>query len=381
MLLTFIAGTGLPMPPDRMPTGYYVHVSTPYGQYDTIRASMTDCSVSWNQTLTIHERPQTLSRWLMSIFKSKAVRFEIRALYEPGSILDQYEVVCAFDTTFEQLLAKDGQHTLISSVNNQSISLKLKARGTSESVVNSRPAHPPAAVRSPDIPAPPTSTSQRERAHPQEKNVVIFGETGSGKSSIINVIAQEQVAKTSNDAPGCTSEPKRYLVDISGQKFALIDTAGLNEGTAGTVTPKQAKQQLKGLLDKLMSHKSPSDGIDLLVYCVRNTTAPRAILDAYDTVYSGTCRKKRVPIVVVVTGLESETPMESWWDAHKEIFNSMHLAGHACVTTIQEYPGIPEYLTRRVAQSSEILRDLIMKKCSASPVDDSVPAGTWCWSP
>lgn len=381
MLLTFIAGTGLPMPPDRMPTGHYVHVSTPYGQYDTIRASMTDCSVSWNQTLTIHERPQTLSRWLMSIFKSKAVRFEIRALYEPGSILDQYEVVCAFDTTFEQLLAKDGQHTLISSVNNQSISLKLKARGTSESVVNSQPAHPPAAVRSPDTPAPPTSTSQRERAHPQEKNVVIFGESGSGKSSIINVIAQEQVAKTSNDAPGCTSEPKRYLVDISGQKFALIDTAGLNEGTAGTVTPKQAKQQLKGLLDKLMSHKSPSDGIDLLVYCVRNTTAPRAILDAYDTVYSGTCRKKRVPIVVVVTGLESETPMESWWDAHKEIFNSMHLAGHACVTTIQEYPGIPEYLTRRVAQSSEILRDLIMKKCSASPVDDSVPAGTWCWSP
>lgn len=377
MLLTFIAGIGLPMPPDRIPTGHYVHVSTPYGQYNTISASMTDCSVSWNQTLAIHERPQTFSKWLMSIFKTQAVRLEIRALYEPGSILNQYEVVCTFDTTFEQLLAKDGQPTLLSSVNNQSISLKLKARGTSESVVNSQPAHPPAAVRSPDIPAPPASSSQREQAHPRKKNVVIFGETGSGKSSIINVIAQEQVARTSNDGPGCTSEPKHHLVDISGQKFALVDTAGLNEGTAGTVPPKQAKQQLKSLLDKLMT----SDGIDLLVYCLRNTTAPRAILDAYDTVYSETCRKKRVPIVVVVTGLESETPMESWWDAHKERFNSMHLAGHACVTTIQEYPGIPEYLTRRVAQSSEILRDLIMNKCSASPVDDSVPAGTWCWSP
>lgn len=373
MLLTLIAGTGLPMPPDRMPTGHYVHVSTPYGQYNTVKAAMVDCSVSWNQTITIHERSQTFSKWLMSIFRSKTAHLEIRALYDPGPTLDRYEVVCAFDMTFEQLFAGDGQHTLISDVNNQRISLKLKTGGTSEGVVNGQLAHPPAAVRSPDRPA---SSSKRE-----EKNVVIFGESGSGKSSIINVIAQKQVAKTSNDALGCTSESKRYSVDISGQKFALFDTVGLNEGTAGTVPPKQAKRQLKSLLDKLLSHKSPSDGIDLIVYCVRNTTAPRVILDAYDTVYSGTCRKKGVPIVVVVTGLESETPMENWWDSHKETFSSLHLAGHACVTTIQDYPGIPEDLTRRVAQSGEILRDLVMNKCSALAVDDSLPAGTWCWSP
>ncbi|KAG1822869.1 uncharacterized protein BJ212DRAFT_1445054 [Suillus subaureus] len=215
-------------------------------------------------------------------------------------------------------------------------------------------------VQSSGKPASPVSSSKRE------KNVVIFGETGSGKSSMINVIAQEQVAMSSNDAQGCTSESKPYSVNISGQKFALFDTAGLNEGTAGTVPQMQARQQLKNLLDKLMSHQSPSGGIDLLVYCVRNTTAPHAILSTYNTVYSGACRKKRVPIVVVVTGLEFETPMESWWDSHKEIFTGMHLAGHACVTTIEDYPDIPEDLTRRVAQSGKILRDLIMNKCSAS---------------
>lgn len=356
MLLTLIDGTGLPMPPDRMPTGHYVNVSTPYGQYNTAKAAMVDCSVSWNQTITIHERPQTFAKWLMSIFKSKTVHLEIRALYDPGPTLDQYEVMCAFDMTFEQLFAGDEQHTLLSEVNNQRISLKLKAGGTSEVVVNGQ---------SPDRPA---SSSERE-----EKIVVICGETGSGKSSIINVIAQKQVAKTSNDALGCTSEPKRHSVVISGQKFALFDTAGLNEGTAGTVPPKPAKRQLKNLLDK--------GGVDLIVYCVRNTTAPRAILDAYDTVYSGTCRKKGVPIVLVITGLESENPMESWWDSHKEKFSSLHLAGHACVTTIQDYPGIPEDYTRRVAQSGEILRDLILNKCSAVAVDDSLSAGKWCWSP
>jgi hypothetical protein len=161
----------------------------------------------------------------------------------------------------------------------------------------------------------------------------------------------------------------------------LYDTAGLNEGTAGTVTPRQAKRQLKNLLNMLLNDNSPSGGIDLIVYCVRNTTAPCAILDAYDTVYSGTCRKRGVPIVVVVTGLEFETPMEGWWHSHEERFSSLHLAGHACVTTIQEYPGIPEDLTRRVAQSGEILRDLVLNKSSALPVDDSLHAGNWCWPP
>jgi hypothetical protein len=149
MLLTLIAGMCLPMPPDRMPTGHYVHVSTPYGQYNTAKAAMVDCNVSWNQTITIHERPQTFSKWLMSIFKSKTVHLEIRASYDPGPTLDQYEVVCAFDMTFEQLFAGDGRHSessppavsssadtdseaLISDVSNQHISLQLKAGGTSE---------------------------------------------------------------------------------------------------------------------------------------------------------------------------------------------------------------------------------------------------------
>lgn len=339
MRLTFVASTGLPTPrPGRMPTSYYVYISTPYGQYSTFEApAMDDSSVSWNETLTIHERPPTLFKRLMSIFKSEAVRLEIRASYESKPTL---EVVCAFDTTFKQLLAEDGPPTLYSDVGDERVSLKLKVGDT------------------------------------HEKNVVIFGQTGSGKSSTINTIAKEQVAKTSNDAVGCTTKPKRYSVDISGQNFALFDTAGLNEGTKGEVPQKQAKEQLDRLLEERMRHKLPLNGIDLLVYCVYNTTSSRAILNTYNAVYSGIYRKKRVPIVVIVTGLESATSMESWWDNHKETFKDMHLAGHACVTTVQEYAGIPPDHTDRVAQSSETLRNLIMNTCSAPVVDDNLPTGT-----
>ncbi|KAG2364637.1 P-loop containing nucleoside triphosphate hydrolase protein, partial [Suillus spraguei] len=149
---------------------------------------------------------------------------------------------------------------------------------------------------------------------PRERNVVIFGKTGSGKSSIINTIVHKQLAKTSNDVHGCTSTTQRYPVEISGQRFTLIDTAGLNLGVA-----KKAEKQLKSLLRELLSPRS--DGIDLLVYCVRCMTSLRALVEDYTTFYSGICR--RVPIVIVVTGLEKMTRMENWWDTNRMEIESL----------------------------------------------------------
>lgn len=184
-----------------------------------------------------------------------------------------------------------------------------------------------------------------------------------GKSSIINIIAQQELAETSNDAAGCTSSSGHYLAEISSQRLVLVDTAGLNEGTEGTVPAAKAERQLKSLLRKLMS--SGSDGIGLLVYCVRNTTAPHALARDYNTFYVGICQKK-VPIVVVVTGLEGETRMEDWWDTNEEKLKNhdMQFADHACVTVLQEYPGIPEVFTHHIKESSEILRNLIVNNCS-----------------
>ncbi|KAG2340545.1 hypothetical protein BDR05DRAFT_889762, partial [Suillus weaverae] len=215
------------------------------------------------------------------------------------------------------------------------------------------------------------------------RNIVIFGETGSGKSSIINAIAREQLAETSNNTTGCSSCYKRHPVTISGQKFILFDTVGLGEGPAGTVPDAEAKRQLKSLLRQLMSSKSlsDSDGIGLLVYCVSSrTNALPAIVRAYDTFYTRVCRKK-VPIVIVITGLENERDMESWWDKNKGKLKSIHFAGHACVTALQEYPGIPDDFARRIAESSDTLRNLLVNNCSYWAVDDSWSmriAGLWC---
>ncbi|KAG1731274.1 P-loop containing nucleoside triphosphate hydrolase protein [Suillus lakei] len=330
LALEVIAATNLPIPSILMPTGHYVSVPTSNGRRNTtMKAAMADCSISWNETFTIHAHPLMFLPCFVSIFfgKSKAIRLEIRASYESGPS----ELVGAFETTFAQLLVNDGL------------------------------------VRRPLW----------------GRNVVIFGETGSGKSSIINAIAREQLAETSDDATGCTSGHKRHPVTISGQRFNLFDTAGLGEGPAGTVPAAEAKKQLKGLLHQLMSSRSPSDGIGLLVYCVSSrATAPPALVRAYNTFYSRVCRKK-VPIVLVVTGLENEPDVESWWDANKIKFKSMHFADHACVTVLERYPDIPDDFTRRIAESSDTLRNLVVSNCSHWSVDESWSkriAGLWCAS-
>jgi len=206
---------------------------------------------------------------------------------------------------------------------------------------------------------------------PRARNVVIFGESGSGKSSVINAITQSRRAKTSNSAAGCTFRFEKHEVDLSGERFVLFDTVGLDEGTAGTVPAAEAVENLKSLLRELMN--AGSGGIGLLVYCVRSVRIGRALLRNYNLFYSAICRKK-VPIVIVVTGLENQVPtMDSWWDTNEKEFNNygMHFEDHACVTTLQNHSEIADVFTQRITESSDKLRSLILNNCSEWKADES----------
>ena len=156
-----------------------------------------------------------------------------------------------------------------------------------------------------------------------------------GKSSLINLIAGENISETSSSAVGCTLTYQRYLLKLGDQRFAIWDTAGLDEGAQGTVPAEKAEAYLKQLLRDL----AKTTGIDLLVYCVRGTRVRSALLTNYHLFYSAICRKK-VPIAIVITGLENqEGDMDTWWQKNERQFLALQMRfdSYACVTTLQSW--------------------------------------------
>jgi len=179
---------------------------------------------------------------------------------------------------------------------------------------------------------------------------------------------QKQLAKTSNDAHGCTSTPERYPVAISNRKYVLIDTPGLNEGSVGAVPDAKAKKLLKSLLHELMSPRS--DDIGLMVYCARRATHPDIIVKACKKFYSGICHK-RVPVILIVEGWGSEQDMERWWVTNGKACNSVRMfSNYPSDPASQEFDHqhIPD---DNATESSGFLRNLIAKHYSDLVVDTS----------
>jgi tRNA U34 5-carboxymethylaminomethyl modifying GTPase MnmE/TrmE len=158
-------------------------------------------------------------------------------------------------------------------------------------------------------------------------NVVIFGEEGVGKSSVVNMIAGREVASTSGEASACTFDSKSFLVDLDGRPVTLWDTVGLHEGGVNT----GAKDAIVNLYKLL---KSLESGISLLVYCVRGPQ-PNISRTArnYKIFNNGLCQTQ-VPIVLVVTGLEAEESTDKWWAKNNKSFGKQKMLfnGQACVT-------------------------------------------------
>ncbi|KAH7888529.1 P-loop containing nucleoside triphosphate hydrolase protein [Phlebopus sp. FC_14] len=164
-------------------------------------------------------------------------------------------------------------------------------------------------------------------------NVLLFGETGVGKSSVINMLVGKEVAEVSSGATGCTFSCERYETNLNGRGFVLWDTIGLNEGDFGRIPPDDAERRLKTLM------RTVEDGLSLLIYVIRGTRYREILRINYDLFYRGLCGG-RVPVVVVITGLENEQSMDSWWYENKDVLgrNGMEFKDKACVTTIRGKP-------------------------------------------
>jgi len=190
-------------------------------------------------------------------------------------------------------------------------------------------------------------------------NVVIFGETGAGKSSVVNLIAGRDIAKTSPDAGSCTFTSNPYHVVLENRPFCVWDTVGLNEPEISQEeylrAIKQAYRLIKGLED--------SGGVHLLLLCTRGRVT-KSVQQNYKLFANVLCEKK-VPLGVVVTNLENEPCMEQWWTDNENVFDNYGIfaRGHACVTAT---PGIQNLFLERYKKSGETMRKLLLELTSLS---------------
>ncbi|KAG1824094.1 P-loop containing nucleoside triphosphate hydrolase protein [Suillus variegatus] len=140
------------------------------------------------------------------------------------------------------------------------------------------------------------------------KNVAIIGESGVGKSSLINMICHGANAPTSNDRTGCTKEGKEYPCNLGGQLSCQVhDTIGLEEGRWGFFPDKKSQKKLKTYL------KDSRGPWHFVVYCIPGGRGhlKKSHGKNYEKVKS---MMDSVPLVVVVTHLEDfKDPLDRWW--------------------------------------------------------------------
>lgn len=195
------------------------------------------------------------------------------------------------------------------------------------------------------------------------QNIVIFGTTGSGKSSLINILLESEEAPASNDAIGCTATNDGYLFSIDDRKYRIWDTPGLNEGSEGLVPAKVALKNLKSFVKELMRDKNH---VPLFILCIEGSLDVKAQLRHYDSLKFTI---GAAPFSIIVTGMDrcSSSPWSKWWDEHREVLQSFSVASvdHACVCTLSD--------DDELAGSREEVIELI-RRATLHPSSKSMPA-------
>ncbi|KAF9441648.1 hypothetical protein P691DRAFT_715003, partial [Macrolepiota fuliginosa MF-IS2] len=187
------------------------------------------------------------------------------------------------------------------------------------------------------------------------------------------MLSDVPVAIISDGADGCTFASSSFEVSVSSQPVTLWDTVGFGQSDAGIVSDSDAISQLYKLI------RSLSDGVSLLMFVLR---APRIMSsDSYNwKIFQGVICQWRVPIVIVITGLEELEDRNRWWWDNEQRFrkDSIFPAGFACVTATRgkkQKRGEGHVFDEEYEESREAIRELIISK--SLPLPWQVPPADW----
>ena len=132
-------------------------------------------------------------------------------------------------------------------------------------------------------------------------NVVLFGEAGAGKSSVVDIIAGQAVARVSSAVELCTSESASYTIDTPAKQFIIWDTVGFNGVVDGQDVNPKAVMNAAQLIRDLFAQR----GIDLLVF-VKDCSKPTTSELNYCKFLEEFLCEGQVPVAVVYDAQDTE---------------------------------------------------------------------------
>lgn len=161
-------------------------------------------------------------------------------------------------------------------------------------------------------------------------------------------------AQTGNSASGITMHAESYVRQIGSHYFNVFDTAGLNEGSEGSVQPEDAAVKLWDLI------KSLNNGVHLLVFVVRDRITASTPAN-YKLFYKSLCDKK-VPIILVNTGFDFAPNWLTWWGENQKHYDkhNMKFDGQLSITSGCNPDGTP-FVQDRYKISKRKLERLILQ--------------------
>jgi predicted GTPase len=192
------------------------------------------------------------------------------------------------------------------------------------------------------------------------QNIVIFGAMGAGKSSLINLIADQNIAKTGSNLKRCTLTWTKYVLPRlfnDELQYNIFDTMGIENPE---LEPYEYHRSIKNA-SRLLRELDVCGGTSLLVYCVQKGRDSGALRSNYQ-LFREVLYQRRVPMVMVVTCLEDEKVMEEWWERNRASLEASEIVveGHACVTTLKN--------EAKYEASREAVRELIRRYAAVIPV-------------
>ncbi len=128
--------------------------------------------------------------------------------------------------------------------------------------------------------------------------ILVAGQTGVGKSTLVNALAKE--ARAATDALPATSDYTAYALEREGLPAALIiDSPGIGSD------PKMTKELTERAAD-----------CDLMLWVVAANRADRSVdkiaIDALRTHFAARLNRRRPPVILVATHIDKLRPFNEW---------------------------------------------------------------------